>query len=216
MKFSFVIPAYNNWALLHALLFDIYKNCSTPHEVIVMNNNSTEESFQLGIEWWENTGLLPINHVVNKENVGFLLNSNVGLKIATGDVICLVSTDVRIHRDIVGHWIGQNSLTGGRLLDWDTGWNTFKGKIYPYLEGWILTTIKDNWKDLGYFDEQYAPNDMEDVDISTKALSTGRISLEVYPEGFVSHIGAQTIGFSDAREAITIKNKEKFKKKWVK
>lgn len=215
MKFSFVIPAHNNWQLCHQLLFDIYKNCSIPHEVIVMDDASTEESFLLGIEWWENTGLLPIKHCINKDNIGFLKNSNMGLKIADGDIICLVSTDVRITQDIVNYWSNDASLVGGRLLDWDTGWNTFKGKIYPYLEGWILTTTKDNWKDLGYFDEKYAPHDFEDVDLSTKALGMG-LSLEVYPEGYVSHIGAQTIPYGELREKQTRINKKKFEEKWVK
>ncbi len=215
MKFSFIIPAYNNWQLVHQLLFDIYKNCSTPHEILLMDNGSMEPGFLDGVAWWSSTGLLPITHIRNTEDMGFLKNSNKGLKLATGDKICLVSTDVRIHKDVVGYWADNNSLLGGRLLDFDTGWNTFRGKIYPYVEGWILTTTKDNWNKIGYFDERFSPNDMEDVDASTMAIEFG-MRLEIYPEGYVSHIGAQTIGYSPEREAITHINKKKFEKKWVK
>ena len=214
MKFSFVIPAYNGWAHLHQLLWDIYKNCSIPHEVIVMDNSSTETSFLTGLSWWMEQDMLPIQHVRNMDNIGFLLNSNAGLKLATGDVVCLVSTDVRIHKYIT-QLPEIDGLWGGRYLDWDTGWNTFNGVTYPYLEGWILVTSRKYWKKLDYFDERYAPNDMEDIDLSTKALSMGMM-LNRWVDGYVSHIGAQTIGYSPEREAITIRNKKKFEDKWVK
>ena len=215
MKFSFVIPAFNGWRLVHQLLYDIHQNCSPVHEILLMDNGSTEVGFLDGLAWWNSTGLLPITHIRNTEDMGFLKNSNKGLKLATGDVVCLISTDVRIHKDVVGYKINNTSIVGGRLLDFDTGWNQFNGKIYPYVEGWILTTTKENWEYLGYFDERYSPNDMEDVDLSTKVIDVG-FSLEVYPNDYVSHIGAQTIGYSPEREKITHINKKKFEKKWIK
>jgi GT2 family glycosyltransferase len=155
------------------------------------------------------------------KNVGFLKASNAGLKKADGDVVCLISNDVRIYKDIV-HGIfdkvsGWHSpvLVGGRLLDFDTGWNEFDGKIFNYLEGWLLATTKDAWSELFYFDEQFIPSDMEDVDISTKALSLG-YELISLPAEMTHHIGGQSIGFNPEREAITIRNKEKFRNKWMK
>lgn len=212
MKFSFVIPAYNNYALLHQLLWDIRQNCSPVYEIIITDNGDDEETVK-GLDWW--TGLLPVRHIRNKKDLGFLKNSNSGLKLATGDVLCLISTDVRIHKDIVkidGSY--DEYIWGGRYLDFDTGWNTFNDRIFPYLEGWLLTAHKDNWKDLGYFDERFAPNDMEDVDFSTKAKNAG-LGLCAYPDGYVSHIGAQTIGYNPEREQITLENKKKFYEKWV-
>jgi glycosyltransferase involved in cell wall biosynthesis len=147
MKFSFVIPAYNNYQLLHQLLWDIYKNCSPVYEVIVTDDGTDKETLD-GMDWW--TGLLPVRHTRNKKALGFLKNSNNGLTLATGDVLCLVSTDVRIYKDIVKYSTEMNSneMLGGRYLDWDTGWNTFNGKIFPYLEGWLLCTSKDFWKEV--------------------------------------------------------------------
>lgn len=209
MTFSFVIPAYKRWDLVHQLLFDIYKRCTRPDEVIVMDNCGTDDTFNKGMEWWMETGLLPIEHVINKKDLGFLLNSNKGLKRAKGDVVCLVSTDVRIYQDLVSFPVVAGSLYGGRLLDWDTGWNFGR----DYLEGWCLTTTKEDWQELDYFDEQFAPNDMEDVDLSCKAMKLG-MNLLTYPDGYVSHIGSQSIPYGDEREAITKVNKEKFRKKW--
>lgn len=215
MRYSFVIPAYNNFHLLHQLLFDIYKNCATPHEVIIMDDASDDETFLGGISWWETTQLLPVNHVRNKEDLGFLKNSNKGLQMATGDIVSLVSTDVRIFSDITKFFIGRDGLVGGRYLDWDTGWNTFGGRIFPYLEGWLLTAYRETWKELGYFDERYAPHDFEDVDISTGAISLG-LRLASYPTDWTNHLGGQSIGYNPEREALTKINQKKFEKKWIK
>lgn len=214
MKFSFVIPAYNNYSLLHTLLWDIRQNCSPVYEIIITDDGNDQETLD-GLDWW--TGLLPVRHFRNKKPLGFLKNSNSGLRLATGDVLCLVSTDVRIHKDIVDYSTNgkyAECLFGGRYLNFDTGWNTFDGVMFPYLEGWLLCASLSDWKRLDYFDERFAPHDMEDVDLSTKAKRLG-IDLIDYPPEYVSHIGAQTIGYNPEREQITIENKKKFWEKWV-
>src|SRR5574341_1503228 len=214
MKFSFIIPAYNNYPLLHQLLWDIHKNCSPVHEVIIVDDDSNDTTFLNGLSWWTSVGMLPIKHLRPINNLGFLRASNKGLKEAVGDVICLVSTDVRIFRDVVDYKYSPEFVVGGRYLGFDTGWNTFNGKIYPYLEGWMITAHKENWERVGYFDERYSPNDMEDVDISTKILEMG-MGLQVYPDGYVAHIGAQTIGYTTEREKLTKINRRKFEEKWI-
>lgn len=214
MKFSFVIPAYNNYKLLHQLLWDIYKNCSPVHEVLITDDGNDQDTVD-GVKWW--TGMLPIRHFRNIEGLGFLKNSNNGLALlASGDILCLVSTDVRIYKDIAGfsQSLNSNEMLGGRYLDFDTGWNTFDNTIFPYLEGWLLCAYKDLWKEVDYFDERFAPNDMEDIDISTKVLRSDGV-LRTYPEGYVSHIGAQSIGYNPEREQITLRNKKLFYEKWV-
>ena len=219
MKFSFVIPTYNHYGLLHQLLWDIYKVCSPVHEVIVVDDHSTDTTLLDGISWWKEQGFLPIQHVRLNKNVMFLRASNEGLKRATGDIVCLISTDVRIHRNIVDEiemslsW-QKPTLVGGRYLDWDTGWNTFDGRIFPYLEGWLLATHKDGWEDLGYFDERFVPSDMEDIDLSATAEYRG-YRLFSLASDMTTHLGGQSIGFNPEREAITIANKEKFRKKWI-
>jgi GT2 family glycosyltransferase len=220
MKFSFVIPSYNHYHLLHQSLMDIYQKCSPVHEVIIVDDCSTDENYMGGgLKWWKEQGWLNIRHVRLNENHMFLKASNIGLKKAEGDVVCLFSNDVRIYGDIVAkitEMIQDNPyrLVGGRLLDWDTGWNQFDGKVFPYLEGWLLASHRTGWKELGYFDEQFAPSDMEDVDLSTKAKQK-EYELIALPSDMTFHIGGQSIGFNPEREAITLANKEKFRNKWT-
>jgi GT2 family glycosyltransferase len=220
MKVSIVIPIYNNWALTHQCLFDIYSKCTLVDEVVVVNDCSPEEAVYQGMEWWKNTKMLPLRHIKLSENVMFLKASNIGMKKATGDVIILLSNDVRLNGNIVTPILeilkdNDRTLIGGRYLDWNTGWNHFDGTTFPYLEGWLLAATKAGWEELGYFDERYAPSDYEDIDLSTTAR-VGGYKLDHLPEGITKHIGAQSIPYGSAREQITIRNKEKFKQKWIK
>lgn len=210
---SVVIPCFNKWHLTHQLLFDLYKNCSLIEEVIVVDNGSTEKEVKDGLAWWTSTNMLPIETITIKDNAGFLRAANIGLKAAVGDFVWLISNDVRVYEDIVKYpsiGVADDDLVGGRLLDWDTGWNFG----HPYLEGWILGTWNTVWNELNYFDELYVPCDMEDVDLSMTATSKGISILNVLPDGYVEHLGAQTIRYGTEREQNTIKNKEKFRQKW--
>lgn len=216
MRVSFVIPSYNNFHLVNQLLVDINEH-THPDEIIVVDDCSADEKAIEGLWWWESNMDVEVRRTPT--NLGFLKASNYGLWLANGDVVCLISTDVRIHRDFIYFLVNElvekpQKLIGGRLLDWDTGWNTFDGKMHIYLEGWFLATGKAQWEELGYFDERYSPHDMEDIDLSTTAISKGW-TLSELPAGMVSHIGAQSIGYNEEREKITKENREKFRLKWM-
>lgn len=220
MTVSVVIPTYNHYELIHQSLWDLYKKTSGIDEVLVVNDASTDDTFYIGLSWWKDQKLLPIKELRLKENVGFLRASNKGVAKASGDVIVLLSNDVRVYRDFIQEVVdilheNDKHLIGGRLLDWDTGWNVFNGKLYQYIEGWLLACTKDAWNRFGGFDERFVPNDYEDVDLSTTALDLG-YSLVELSNGCVEHIGAQSIGYNVEREKITNSNKEKFAKKWIK
>ena len=220
-KVSIVIPNYNRWDLTHILLFGLYQRCASIDEIIVVNDGCTQEESFSGLDWWKSTELLPVRELRLKKNVGFLKASNAGMKQATGDITILISNDVIVRGDIVlriRHNIDMipNVLVGGRLLDWNTGWNEFDGKIFPYLEGWLLAARSDLLEHIDYFDEQYAPHDFEDVDISTKVIEQVAGSLVALPEDITFHQSAQTIGYNPEREELTKQNREKFREKWLK
>lgn len=216
---SIVIPIYNKWSLTHQCLFDIFQKCFPVDEVIIVNDNSPDPDVYTGLEWWKQQEMLPIREIRLEKNVMFLKATNIGLKKATGDIIITTSNDVRIFQNISQAIINllnddDQQLIGGRLLDWDTGWNTFGTAMFPYLEGWLLAATRSGWADLGYFDEQYAPSDMEDVDLSATAGMMG-YKLTALPSDMTQHLGAQSIGYNPEREKITLANKEKFRKKWI-
>jgi hypothetical protein len=138
---------------------------------------------------------------------------------ASGDIVKLISNDVRISDYMVLNKVvcalnkaAVPTLVGNRLLDVDTGWNTFDGVTYPYLEGWFLAFKKSEWMSLGGFDERYIPFDFEDIDISTTYLSNGGKLVNI--DADMQHLGAQTYRYSMERERQTKKNQKKFQEKW--
>lgn len=220
---SVVIPCFNKWHLTHQLLFDLYKNCSLIEEVIVVDNGSTEKEVKDGLAWWATTHMLPIETITLKENVGFLRAANIGLKAAVEDVVVLISNDVRVTGDLslmakalpeVQNRNNGKILLGGVVYHESTGWNNFNGKVFSYVEGWLLVAENTSWQELGYFDERFAPNDFEDVDLSTTAISMG-YSLSQFNPPIANHIGAQTIGYGTEREKLTTTNQKKFEEKWL-
>lgn len=218
---SVVLLTHNHWPLCHQALWDLYKNCKESlAEVVIVNDASTDSDYYDGLSWWKKQNLLPIRELRLKEGHHFIKAANKGMAKASGDVLILLSNDVRVFgdickdiADILDH--DPKCLVGGKLLNFDTGWNTFDGKVFPYIEGWLMACTKDAWNEFGGMDVNLAPHDFEDVDLSTTAVSLG-YSLIAIDANKTQHIGAQTIGYNPEREALTRRNREKFKEKWIK
>ena len=223
MGIHLLIPAYNGWDLTHQLIFSLFKKeDENITSVVVMDNCSDDVEIEPGMAWWKEQKHERFGILRQEENVGFLRNANSGLKRAWApdDILILISNDVLVR----GKFIDQiktvlaespKSLVGGILYSHDTGWNKMGDKIFPYLEGWLLATTAESWKELEYFDERYTPADFEDVDLSTTAISLG-YQLVPLNNPSIEHLGGRTIGYSQDRLEITNMNKKKFERKWVK
>lgn len=220
MKFSIVIPVYNNWQLTHSLLFDIYNNFPQDVEIIVMDDCSTDPMVLAGLVWW-NDGILKnrLRIIRNEKNVGFLRSSNFGVAKATGDVVMLISNDVKISDKTIVPKLEEifskaevPTLVGNRLLDYDTGWNTIDLVVHSYLEGWFLCFKKSDWELWQGFDTRYTTCDFEDVDLSTTVLSKGGKLVVLGAE--ITHMGAQSYKYSPERETNTKANQERWRNKW--
>lgn len=225
-KVIVVIPHYNNFDLLHARLWELYKHeKDNINYVLVVDNGSTEESTKGGLRWWADFKIktnFDVRVIRTEENIGFLKASNLGLQypeISSDDVVILLSNDVIIRGKFIEQIIDSvsnvKSLVGGILYTQDTGWNTFESKTYPYLEGWLLATSLQNWIELDFFDELYAPHIFEDIDLSTTALSKG---YELIPlnNPNLHHMAGQSIKYTPERDELTKVNQKKFFEKWNK
>lgn len=225
-KVHIIIPHYNHWDLTHARLWELYKHEKDNIDlVLVIDDCSSDDQTMGGLRWWEDfrkRNDFPVQSISLDENVGFLRASNFGLK-ETSDpdaIQILLSNDVIIRGKFIDQIIDilENhpmSLVGGVVHSHDTGWNKFGDKLFPYVEGWLLSTFHMNWVDLGYFDEQFSPSDYEDVDLSTKAINNF-YDIVALNNINLQHLGAQSIKYGDERLKVTNENKKKFEKKWIK
>jgi len=198
---------------------DIKQHCKEVYEVIVVDNASEDPNVQAGLLFWHSLGVIPLRLTSLHKNRGFVGGMNYGLKMATGDIVILLSNDVRIHTDDLIDQVvfeikrNEKVLIGANVYTHDTGWNCFNDTVYPYAEGWFLAATKNAWEEWDGFDERYAPSDFEDVHLSTRAIKEGYRLIRLRP-GIVEHLGARTYGYNPERLARTKLNREKFARYW--
>jgi GT2 family glycosyltransferase len=89
-KISIVICTYNHWDLTNQLLGDIKNKCIGVHEVIVVDNGSTEPDVLKGLEFWKRMGVIPLKRIILEENLGFGGGFTAGIKSALGNIIVAI------------------------------------------------------------------------------------------------------------------------------
>src|SRR5690348_18497711 len=93
---SIVIPAYNNYPLLHQLLMDIKQHCQGVNEVLVVNDASTETDIYKDLEYWSTIGVIPLRTIHVEENQERVVRADQVNTDAKGGMVFRVVTDVRI------------------------------------------------------------------------------------------------------------------------
>jgi GT2 family glycosyltransferase len=224
IELSVVLLNYNSFELLGKSLLEVINHLPPEGvEVVVVDNGSTDENFKANFEWWKKSTLSkPVQYIKIPENRGFGGGMNYGVLAARGKNLLLLSNDVivkdgNLFKDIINLCAGNDKiLIGGRILDWDTGWNVFGKYTIPYCEGYALGMSKKAFEDLGGFDEEYCPYDYEDMDLSMTAMQQDFMLVQLDPE-YMFHMSGQTIKEDrEKRIEITRRNREYFKKKWEK
>lgn len=224
---SIIIPYYNNWALTHARLGEIYHYAKEPIEIILVNDASSELDCKSMPGFWQKLDIShTIKYVENKDNLGFGGSHNRGALAATGNILVFLSNDVVITGDfispikrVIDEYKGE-VIIGGRVLSEDTGWNTIilngKPSIIPYPEGWLVACTPEMWKRIGGWDvKSYGKFDYEDVDLGAWAAYND-VKLKGLNLYFLKHLFGQTIGkiYPD-RQKYSEHNREIFRNKWT-
>lgn len=220
---SIIIPTYNHWELSLKWLANL--SWVLPYEgvEVIWIDDSDEEACLNNASWWIDHFIKKLHYTKTSGKIGFPKSANLGVSKSVGEYVVILTSDVavktkefidHIHDDIKGD---DKVLTGGRVLNWDTGWNTFKigTKNYtiPYCEGYLLACTRKAWDSLEGFDERFSPYDYEDMDISMKALEQG-FQLHHLPDTDYFHQNGGTILMDDVRRNITLNHRDVFFEKW--
>lgn len=224
---SIIIPFYGRYDLVMARLYELNIYVQESCEVMLVNDASPEDDFEGNIAWWQNLKKHTIRYIKNPENLGFGGSMNRGARKSTGEFLFFLSNDVQVSGDFVAPVVQKlqenpKQLVGGKMIDWNAGWNEVyefgnpkrKKLTIPWLEGWFLACTRVGWEELGGFDPIYKPFDMEDLDISTKAVSIGYALCPTnFP--FLKHLSGTTImALGIDRMSITQANRAKYIEKW--
>lgn len=229
MKLSIIMLVYNGFPLVHARLVELNKYLPYEDaEVLVIDNGSEDEEVERMMNWW--VGIFPVQknlqYIKLDQNYGYGIGNNKGAALASGEYLLFMNPDVVIHKpfldDIVSMLhMDDKILLGGRIVDWDGGWNSCQidGRKYvvPYCEGWVLAMSRPAWDELGGFDPIYYPYDCEDLDLSLMALAHG-FHLSSVPSGLFTHLGGKTFIANmidpQERREVTEANQKKLWNKW--
>lgn len=224
MNMSVVLPYFNRWDLTHVRLMELYKHLPQDVSIVLVNDASTEKDCSDGAAWWQK-GVMKdrLFYYQNKENKGFGISMNNGVKVAIkwakADIVVLLSNDVRVLQNfsvtvktIIG--LDKNVLIGRHVFYHDTGWNVLPDcGVVPYANGWFLACHVDVFRDLHGFDPIYGRFDYEDIDLSTKAWMQG-IKLVSIDTKLVHESGQTISKLKTNRLQQTLRNKELWINKW--
>ena len=90
-KVSIIIPFYKNITLLKKTLSSVYKQDYTNYEIIIINDNNTQENKSFLKKLNKNKNKIKI--IYNKKNLGAGFSRNKGIKAALGQYIAFLDSD---------------------------------------------------------------------------------------------------------------------------
>jgi len=135
LRVSVVIPVYNEAAHLDACLQAIAAQTVSPHEVIVVDNNSDDDSAAIARSYDFVT-------LIHEPRQGVVHARNRGFNAATGDIIGRIDADTLLVEDWIAtlqRLFSDNSLgaVSGAVTYHDLPWRLFLGQLDLTFRQWI-------------------------------------------------------------------------------
>lgn len=233
MNLSIIIPNYNGELLLQKNLpkvLDAVKDYTKGKiEIIIPNDPSTDNSHQIIQEFIKS---IPYKNIVgktidnkNRKEAGFSKNVTRGVKLATGEILLLLNSDVSPYKGFLDSLLkhfedeqvfavgcmdesieGKKKILRGRGVGrWQRGFMVHNaGKVNKtdtlWVNGGSGAFRKSIWDRLHGLDMLYNPFYWEDIDISYRALKSGYKTI-FEPKSVVIHehdLGAIKSKFKNA------------------
>lgn len=232
-KTSIIIPTYNGKELLKDCIYSIKRYTEQPHEIIVVDNGSSDGTGDI----CRQEG---VTFISLANNVGFPAACNKGLKIATGDTLLLLNNDVIVSRNWLGNMLDclySSSEIGivGPLTNYASG----KQQVdMPYsnveemeqqlnepdarkwvqvdrIVGLCFLFKRELMDRIGLLDERFSPGHYEDDDYCYRARQAG-YTFKIAGDVFVFHHGSASFGKQDVGKLKRLieRNRQKFMEKW--
>jgi GT2 family glycosyltransferase len=206
MNISIIIPNYNGEKLLRknlpSVLEAVHEYKEGKVEIIIPDDPSTDKSAKIIDDFIQfvrekNISVKTVSNK-NRNEAGFSKNIQRGVSLATGDVLILINSDVRPHKNflfpLLSHFAdpkifavacmdesrenGQTVLRGRGIGRFKKGFLMHKeGKLDKqntlWASGGSSAFRKSTWDKLRGLDILYNPFYWEDIDLSYRALKSG-------------------------------------------
>jgi GT2 family glycosyltransferase len=216
---SIIVINWNGAAFLDTCLEALLAQVGSEDEIIVVDNNSTDNSVGLLRARFPGVKLL-----CNERNLGYAGGANVGLRAAQGDVCILLNPDVQVHAGwlaalkdalqderagVVGcklFYPGDEVIQhAGGIIHFpratadhygyrqrDEGqWN--QARKVDYVTGAALALRRDLLDKVGFFDEGFYPAYYEEVDFCFRVREAG-YQVRYVPGAVATHYEHAALG----------------------
>lgn len=234
---SIVVVLFNNAALSLQCLISIHAQQTTPLELIVVDNASTDETTLL-LDRLEGCTVLR-----QQENLHFLRAANVGARAARGRHLLFLNNDATLCSQAlaeacgifdreadVGAVGGQILLLDGSLQEagsiiWRDGSTSGYGRgsdpLDPsfqfqrdvdYCSGAFLMVRRAVFDELGGFDPLFAPAYYEDADLCVRIWEAG-LRVVYSPRIRIVHLESASYGADGSAKRHIVNNRERFKRR---
>jgi GT2 family glycosyltransferase len=238
---SIVIVTYGNLVFTRLCLETLLGNTEYPHEVIVIDNGSsdgTADYIQLLAANQSN-----VHAVLNGQNVGFARACNQGLALATGEVLVLLNNDTmvppgwltRLVSKLEDPDVGLVGPVTNRIANEaqiDTTYETWgeclrfaeeraeehEGEVVDIsvLAMFCVAMRRDVYERVGPLDERFQIGMFEDDDYSMRMRAAG-YRVICATEAFIHHFGESSFGklVPTGEHSVLLKaNRTRFEEKW--
>lgn len=161
MNLSIVIPSYNTKELLDRCLTSIYdslKSSSLNFELIVVDNASEDDTRDL-----LNSKYPRVKKILNKSNVGYGKANNQGIKLAKGEYVLLLNSDIVVQNSAIDKLYAfrhPDAFVGGKLFNEDGSPQASCGPMYSLPVVFAMLFLKGD----NYGITRYSPSRARRVD----------------------------------------------------
>jgi len=161
---------YNGKGMLEKSVESVLKQEHKPDEIIVVDNNSTDESWKL-VEGH-------VSRVVHADNQHrFITGLNVSFEEANGDTVLFMENDIHLMPDCLREMTDAVGMySKGDIISphfFDSNFHKYKIEWYAGFLSACFMMHKSTFKKIGPFDINLAPAYWEDVDYSIRARRLG-------------------------------------------
>ncbi|MCX7927312.1 MAG: glycosyltransferase family 2 protein [Candidatus Omnitrophica bacterium] len=228
MKVDIIIPVYNQLSFTKECIESIRKNTKIPYHLIIVDDNSNEETKRY-LNFLSHNTEITILH--NGVNLGWIVSVNRGINISNAEYLCIMNNDTVVYPD----WLEEMVLIAERhpqigLVNPE--WNLpkhFRGTKEDFYNKYICKNrgkyIETDWirgfcfltkraviAKLKGLDSVFTFGYYDDWDFSLRVLQEGFLCVRALGS-FVWHYKNITYGQTRLNHLL-IKNREIFEKRW--
>ena len=243
-KISIIVVTFNNLELTKVCLDSIFRYSRYPNlKVIVVDNSSQDGTPQYLQELSQKQPNLKL--ILNKDNKGFAIANNQGIKIADSEYIVFLNNDTVVTNNwlygLLSHFqqepklgllgpvtnnIGNEARISVNYKDLDQMQifaddycRQHSGEIFDIKVTALFCAMakKNNLEKVGLISEEYERGWFEDDDLANKMRQIG-LKVMCCEDVFIHHIGGASFGKiqSEEYQRLWNKNKATYEKKWGK